>query len=110
MNFYENYLRLCNSVDKTPSRVVLDIGLQKSAVTRWKSGGEPTDATLLKLAEYFNVPVSELTGEAQQKKPDPTIEDGLTETQIEAVEFVKTLDDNDLRRLLRMFKAYRQEE
>ena len=64
MNFYNNFVRLCNSVDKSPSRVVLEIGGTKSAITRWKNGSTPTDATAMKIAEYFGVSVQELTGEA----------------------------------------------
>lgn len=64
MNFYENFVRLCNSVGKSPSRVILEIGGTKSAITRWKNGSSPTDATAMKVAEYFGVSVQELTGEA----------------------------------------------
>ena len=64
MNFYNNFVRLCNSVGKSPSRVVLDVGGTKSAITRWKNGGNPTDATAMKIAEYFGVSIQELTGEA----------------------------------------------
>lgn len=63
MNFYNNFVRLCNSVGKSPSRVVLDIGGTKSAITRWKNGSTPTDATAMKIAEYFGVSIQDLTGE-----------------------------------------------
>lgn len=55
MSFYEKYLDLCVKVGKSPSRVVLDIGLKKPAVTRWKNGSLPTDATMKRLADYFGV-------------------------------------------------------
>ena len=63
MNFYNNFVRLCNSVGKSPSRVVLEIGGTKSAITRWKNGSTPTDATAMKIAEYFGVSIQDLTGE-----------------------------------------------
>ena len=66
-NFYSTFVSLCNSTGKSPSRVVLDVGLQKSSITRWKGGGLPTDATTKKIADYFGVPVEELTG--KQKEP-----------------------------------------
>ena len=53
--FYENYVRLCNSVGKTPSAVAKEIGIQKSTVTRWKNGKGRTDATVQKVADYFGV-------------------------------------------------------
>lgn len=70
MNFYNNFLSLCNSAGKKPSPVVLEIGLKKSAVTRWKNGGMPTDATLAKIAEYFNVSIDVLLAE-NAEKPAP---------------------------------------
>lgn len=68
--FYKNYLRLCNSVRKSPSAVALEIGIAKPTVSRWKDGGKPTDATALKVADYFGVPVSELTEEKEKAPTD----------------------------------------
>lgn len=53
--FYGRYVKLCNSIGKSPSAVAEEIGLTKSTVNRWKNGGMPSDPTLYKLAEYFNV-------------------------------------------------------
>lgn len=67
MAFYENFLRLCNQVGKSPSKVLLEIGGTKSAVTRWKKGGNPTDATAMKIADYFGVTVDSLLAEQSQR-------------------------------------------
>lgn len=64
--YYENFVRLCNSINKSPSAVVQEIGLQKSTVTRWKNGSMPTDATAQRVAAYFGVPVDFLL----DKDPD----------------------------------------
>ena len=48
MTFYEKYLELCASVDKTPSGAALEMGLSKPTVNRWKNGGGITDATARK--------------------------------------------------------------
>ncbi len=76
--FYDNYVRLCAAVGKSPSAVALEIGLKKSNVTYWKNGrNKPSDVTVQKVADYFGVSVAELTGEwAQQKKPIPNEGDG----------------------------------
>ena len=68
---------MCNNIGKTPSKVVTEVGLKKSAVTRWKAGGNPTDATAQKIADYFGVPVSELT-EGTKKAPTPEGEREIT--------------------------------
>lgn len=62
VNFYDNYIALCNKTGKSPSAVALEIGLTKPTITRWKNGSQPTDATLRRVADYFDVPVSEIKG------------------------------------------------
>lgn len=74
--FYDNFVNLCNSVNKSPSAVVLEIGLQKSTVTRWKNGSMPTDATIRKVAGYFGVSVDCLLGNGQKEKPTTQKSDG----------------------------------
>lgn len=65
--FYDNFVKLCNSVNKSPSAVVLEIGLQKSTVTRWKNGSIPTDATAQRIADYFGISTVELMSEQKEK-------------------------------------------
>ena len=55
MSFYENFVQHCRNVGKTPSCVAQEIGIAKSAVSIWKRNGYPTDATAMKLADYFGV-------------------------------------------------------
>lgn len=77
MEFYDTFLRLCNQVKKTPSRVILEVGGTKSAITRWKNGGMPTDATANKIADYFGVSVDYLMGrEVPESKESPTTQTG----------------------------------
>lgn len=75
--FYDNFLRACNSAGKKPSAVLLEIGLGKSAGTRWKRGEMPTDASLQKLADYFNISKSDLVGAKNETKPIPLTGDEL---------------------------------
>ena len=60
--FYDNFIKACNSIGKTPSAALSEAGIDKSASTRWKSGKKPTDATIRKLADYFGISPDELTG------------------------------------------------
>ena len=124
MNFYNNFVKLCNSVGKSPSRVVLEIGGTKSAITRWKNGSLPTDATAMKIAEYFGVSIEELTGETKLgdmlyetardhdlvvspfKKEKPTAQgDGLSErmkaSQQKLIEIANKLPEEEVELLLR---------
>lgn len=71
MGFYEKYLCLCNSINKSPSAVALELKIGKPSVTRWKNGASPRDATVLKIADYFGVTVAELmSGVGEQEKAD----------------------------------------
>ena len=71
--FYDNYIRLCEKIGKSPSAVAIENGITKSNVTYWKKGRNmPSDVTLAKLAAYFGCTIAELTGEMEQKeKPAP---------------------------------------
>lgn len=80
MGFYDNYVKLCNSVNKTPSAVAIEIGFSKSTVSRWKSGKQANDATLMKVADYFGCTIEDLTAEAPAphiKLPGNNIFDAL---------------------------------
>lgn len=77
MGFYEKYLCLCNSINKSPSAVALELKIGKPSVTRWKNGASPRDATVLKIADYFGVTVAELmSGVGEQEKAPATEGEG----------------------------------
>lgn len=71
MGFYEKYLCLCNSINKSPSAVALELKIGKPSVTRWKNGATPRDATVLKIADYFGVTVTELMSGVGEQKEAP---------------------------------------
>lgn len=75
--FYDNYVRLCNDVNRSPSAVAEDIGLSRASVNGWKRGKIPTDATLKKVADYFGVaPTWLLTGKTDIKNTATNKGDG----------------------------------
>ena len=78
MAFYESFVRLCNAAGKSPSAVAIEMGIEKSTVGRWRRGSMPTDATKIKVADYFGIAVSELMAENEEK---PVQLDGLTEEE-----------------------------
>lgn len=110
--FYDNFVNLCNSVNKSPSAVVLEIGLQKSTVTRWKNGSMPTDATTHKVADYFGVSVDYLLDNEQKEKPATQKSD---EPEMSFDDFTyamhnesKELTDDDKQLLLDMARTLKQ--
>lgn len=102
--FYENYLRFCNEVKKSPSAVALENGLSKTAVNGWKyERSNPTDATLQKLADYFGVTVETLTNENK-----PATHEGreLTEMQQKAVDMIMNMKDDQLKAFIAAAEAF----
>lgn len=101
MTFYEKYLELCAKAGKTPSGAALEIPLSKPSVNRWKHGGGITDATALKVANYFGVTVEELMGDGIKK--DPILEDGAEDSETaELREIWSSADEDERRDLLEM--------
>lgn len=58
MSFYDKFMSLCNQRGIKASPVCEAIGLNRSAASRWKNGATPDGATILKICQYFDVPVS----------------------------------------------------
>lgn len=112
MTFYEKYVALCNKNGKSPSAAALELGLSKTSVNRWKNGGGITDATIMKVANYFHVTVDELVGDTLSGKKetlDPKIE-GYSELQKAAIQFVLSLPPDKLERFVKMGRAAFEEE
>lgn len=89
--FYNNYVALCNKVGKSPSAVALEIGLSKTAVHGWKTKkSNPTDATIQKVADYFEVPVSALVSE---QKENPTVSGEVNYSDMQLLSAFKSADE-----------------
>lgn len=98
--FYDNYIRLCNAINKAPSAVALEIGIAKPTVNRWKNGSTPTDATLAKIAEYFGVSKEDLIEEETKKALTPKGERDYSD--LELIEAVMRANDQQ-KEAIRMF-------
>lgn len=72
MRFYDKYIWLCNSINKSPSAVAIELEIGKPSVTRWKRGAEPRDSTKLRVANYFGITVEELMSGVEDAKKAPT--------------------------------------
>lgn len=69
--FYDKYVALCAQKGITPSAAAKAIGINKAAVSNWKyRKNGPSDVTMQKIADYFGVPVSELTEETKKAPTD----------------------------------------
>ena len=95
-DFYKRYCELCAIKGKSASGVASAIGLSNAAASGWKNGKFPSDVTLAKLADYFGVPVADLTAEEQTKKPATVSGDELDETTREIMDILSDLTPEEL--------------
>ena len=108
VNFYKTFLSLCNDMGVTPSRAALDCGISKVSVSNWKSKrNNPTDANLLKLADYFNVSVEYLKGETDIKKAPLSVE---SEAAAEFANLYQSLTAEQRQLILAAMRGMKQEQ
>lgn len=74
--FKKNFVRLCNKINKPPTVVCIELGLNKATFSNWKDDSVPHARTLEKIADYFGVSVEVLLSE---EKETPTIDDERSE-------------------------------
>ena len=111
--FYDKYLRLCAEKGISPSAAAGEIGLRKSNVTYWKNGrNNPTDATLLKIADYFGVTVEYLKT-CEEKAPTQS-DDGsceklstneMTAEKSEILKKIQKMSSSEVRAVLAFVNA-----
>lgn len=106
--FYDIFLKLCNDRKISPSAAALDMGFTKAANTKWAAGKTPRDATLAKIAEYFNVSVEYLKGETddrgQKNSPGQVTEAELDE---ELIQIWNSADDVEREAIVNAAKMVR---
>nr|DAN72357.1 MAG TPA: helix-turn-helix domain protein [Caudoviricetes sp.] len=110
--FYDNFVALCASVNKTPAYVGRELGIDKSTISCWKARKtKPSDVNAQKIADYFGVTVEELMGKGIKKDPIPKDEAEDSETA-ELRDIWGSADENERRDLLemaRMLKSRRKQ-
>lgn len=70
--FKKIFTELCNGRGEAPSAVCERVGLSNSAYSKWDETSVPRTATLMRIAEYFNVSVAYLKGEEDAIPADTT--------------------------------------
>lgn len=69
--FYDIFNELCKLKGVSDNKACIEIGLSRTAVAKWKSGGTPNGVSASKIANYFDVSVDYLLG--NEKKPTAEI-------------------------------------
>ena len=93
--FFDNFQKICIENGVSPSKVVTDIGMNKSAVTYWKNkGSTPNGDVLQKIADYFGISVENLLAGQTKKSAEGNSDDE------ELNELLEELKNNPGKRLL----------
>lgn len=104
--FYDNFVALCASVNKTPAYVGRELGIDKSTISCWKARKtKPSDVNAQKIADYFGVTVEELMSDTPSAgiKKDPIPKDEAEDSETaELREIWSSADENERRDLLEM--------
>lgn len=66
--FYDKFIDACARKGVSPTRVITALNMSKGSLSRWRDGGEATNETKKKVADYLNIPIEELL----DKKERPT--------------------------------------
>ena len=61
--FYDKVVLLCAKRGMTVNALTNELGLSNSTATKWRQGSKPFYATLLRVADYFDVDVEFLADE-----------------------------------------------
>lgn len=106
--FYEIFLHLCDEKGVKPTKACIDgIGPQsKNTWSRWRDGSaNPNLDSLIKLAEYFGVTVSELIGETEKPATNSDGLEELSDKQRELIRLISRLTDQEVSILLSQVKG-----
>lgn len=102
--FFNTFLALCEKKNISPTRVALDIGLSKAAVTRWKqTESTPKGDVLCKLADYFGCSVDYLLG--RENTSDTTVLPAKLQELVDTASSLSEEQLSDLLRYVRFIKA-----
>lgn len=100
----------------TLAQIEKKLGIGNGVIAKWeKTKSAPPYDRIVAIADFLNVPVSQLTGEEakfniqifaeERKNPALENENGITDIQKLAIDFIKTLSDKQLERYINMGKA-----
>ncbi len=116
--FYDRFIQLCEQKGMKPTRVAIENGIARSAVSNWKSNWAngieslPSAANANALAAYFGVSVDYLLGNEETEKPATGEGNGLgfDDFTYALHNETKKLTEENKQKLLEMAKFFQQQQ
>ncbi len=90
--FFNRFKALCEERNISVYRACTDIGLNRSAVAKWKNGGKPNGSTAARLADYFGVTTDYLL----EQSDDRTAGESLRTVTDEDIKFALFGGDGEI--------------
>lgn len=107
--FFDIFSLLCQQKGVSRYKACTDMGLNRAAVGKWKSGAIPTGTTLAKMADYFGVTTDYLLGAGQEKAPTQKGEREVGDDDIKFALFGTREIDDDVLDRVKQFAKFAQE-
>lgn len=103
----ETIRALCKKKKTSLTRLEEKLGFSNGYIGKMaKRPNSPPYDKLVAIANELEVTVSDLAGDSENKKKPTAQGDGLTEKQKYAIELIKSTSDDDLDKLIEMFKIW----
>ena len=85
--FKNNFIKLCIEKGVAPTAVCQQIGLSNAAFSSWTDDSVPRRTTLIKIADYFQVPLESLLddGPNEQQKESSSLTDERVKIAMEHI-------------------------
>ena len=99
--FKKRFEKLCNERNVAPTAVCMAIGLSNATYSCWTDDSIPRRATLLKLSDYFNVPVEYFTEEGDQSTTSE-----LSPIRQELYQKIQSLSEEQVERLILLLDSF----
>lgn len=122
MGFTKNLSYLMQQRGYSAYKLAKVLGVSNQAAINWQTGVNiPHTKTRQKIADLFGITLGELDGDSLPvlrsetddpgiKKERPADGEALSDMQLDAIEFVKSLPEDKLNRFLRLAKAAFEED
>lgn len=103
----ETIRALCKKKKTSLTRLEEKLGFSNGYIGKMaKRPSSPPYDKLVAIANELGATVSDLTGDSENEKKPTAQGDGLTEKQKYAIELIKSTSDDDLDKLIEMFKIW----
>lgn len=103
----ETIRALCKKKKTSLTRLEEKLGFSNGYIGKMaKRPSSPPYDKLVAIANELGATVADLTGDSENEKKPTAQGDGLTEKQKYAIELIKSTSDDDLDKLIEMFKIW----